>query len=459
SATAIKDEAGNFVMSRSTLFDIHDRKRAENERQLAQTALQQANEQLETKVQERTTELAQANTLLQVELRDRQRAEKALSESEKQLRLITDALPVLIAYVDSAQCYRFNNQAYEHWFGVSRMAIAGLPLQQVLGEAVYGSIKPHIEAVMAGQEASYETLVPYKNGDLRWVHVIYVPDFNQQGEVKGFVALITDITDRKRAQQVLQQAKEDLELKVKERTAELNQLNQDLVRSNQELEQFAYIASHDLQEPLRAITGYTQLLMQDYQDQLGQSAQEYTAYIVDGAKRMQQLIQDLLAYSRVGTRELAFTPTDCNEILNQVLKNLQVAIGEHNATILSDPLPTVIADNNQLMQLLQNLIGNGIKFHRQEPPQINISAELRDNEWLFQVRDNGIGIKPRYLDRIFEIFKRLHTRTNFPGTGIGLAICKKIVDRHGGRIWATSEPGVGTTFYFTIPQHHDHSNV
>lgn len=271
--------------------------------------------------------------------------------------------------------------------------------------------------------------------------------------------------DRKRAEEAILQLNQELESRVKQRTAELAQtneqlqktneqldiLNQEFQRSNQELEQFAYVASHDLQEPLRAITGYTQLLVNEYGDRFDETAQEYAGFVIDGAKRMQQLIQDLLAYSRVGTRGKEFAPTDCNVVLKQVLQNLQVAITDNQATITADRLPTINADQNQLVQLLQNLIGNAIKFYRNEPPQIYLTAAQQNNYWLFQVRDNGIGIKPQYLERIFEIFKRLHTRREYPGTGIGLAICKKIVTRHGGRIWAESEPGMGTTFYFTFP--------
>jgi light-regulated signal transduction histidine kinase (bacteriophytochrome) len=175
--------------------------------------------------------------------------------------------------------------------------------------------------------------------------------------------------------------------------------------------------------------------------------------------RMQQLIQDLLAYSRVSTRTQAFVSIDGNAVLRQAVNNLQVAIAESNATITHDPLPQVNGDKTQWLQLFQNLIANAIKFRREEPPQVHIMAESKDREWLFSVRDNGIGIKPQYLDRIFEIFKRLHTRREFPGTGIGLAMCKKIVERHGGRIWAESQPGVGTTFYFTIPLTPDPSPV
>lgn len=280
----------------------------------------------------------------------------------------------------------------------------------------------------------------------------------------GILALRTQ-RDRQRAEESILRLNQELEAKVKQRTTQLAQtneqlqqsneqlaiLNQEFQRSNQELEQFAYVASHDLQEPLRAIAGYTQLLVNEYRDRLDETALEYADFVVDGAKRMQQLIQDLLAYSRVGTRGQEFTSTDCNAVLQQALQNLQVAIADNQATITAHPLPTVNGDRNQLVQLLQNLIGNAIKFHREEPPHVHIAAQQQDNDWLFQVQDNGIGIKPQYLERIFEVFKRLHTRREYPGTGIGLAICKKIATRHGGRIWATSELGVGTTFYFTIP--------
>ncbi|RCJ42713.1 histidine kinase [Nostoc minutum NIES-26] len=307
----------------------------------------------------------------------------------------------------------------------------------------------------------------------------YYPPWNRWFEnrispsVEGLSIFFQDITPRKLAEEALQQSNEELEIKVEERTVELQQLNEELKRSNRELEQFAYVASHDLQEPLRAVTGYTQLLGQEYQDRLDESAQEYLTYIVDGAKRMQQLIQDLLVYSRVGTRPQQFALTDCNVVLNQALTNLQVAIAESNAIITHDPLPTLLADKSQLVQLFQNLIGNAIKFRKQEPPKIHISAVKRaagelltpnsctdainrvsthHSEWLFWVQDNGIGIKSQYLDRIFEVFRRLHTRREFPGTGIGLAICKKIVERHGGRIWAESQLGVGTIFYLTLKE-------
>ena len=225
----------------------------------------------------------------------------------------------------------------------------------------------------------------------------------------------------------------------------------ELERSNAELEQFAYVASHDLQEPLRMITGYTQLLAKRYGDKLDQNANEYIDYAVEGAKRMQGLIHDLLAYSRIGTRGKEFAPVDCQAIVTETLRTLQPAIQESAATITYDSLPTVMGDETQSLQLFQNLIGNAIKYRGSKPPVVQVSCKQEGEHWLFSVRDNGIGIDPKYAERIFVIFQRLHGRDQYAGTGIGLAVCKKIVERHGGKIWVESELGKGATFYFTIP--------
>jgi len=249
---------------------------------------------------------------------------------------------------------------------------------------------------------------------------------DEKGRIKGIRCTIQDITERKRAEE-------------------------ELARSNKELEQMAYVASHDLQEPLRMVTSYVQLLARRYKGKLDGDADEFIGFAVDGAARMQQLINDLLTYSRVGTRGKKFEPTDCEIILGQVLENLQIAIEEKRAIVTHDPLPTILADNVQLGQLFQNLIGNAIKFQGHEPPHVHVSASHNENGWVFSVRDNGIGIAPEYAERIFVIFQRLHTREKYPGTGIGLAVCKKIVERHGGRIWVESQPGKGATFYFTVP--------
>ncbi|QQS55882.1 MAG: hypothetical protein IPM89_10780 [Candidatus Competibacteraceae bacterium] len=237
----------------------------------------------------------------------------------------------------------------------------------------------------------------------------------------------------------------------------------ELRRSNADLEQFAYVASHDLQEPLRMVTGYLQLLERRYRDKLDDSAREFIAIAVDGAKRMQQLILDLLTFSRVSTRGHPYAPADMEQALADVLSSLEATVQEHAATVSHQPLPTVRADPAQMRMLLQNLVSNAVRFHRpDEQPQVNIATERLDNAhrapldgllsgWVFSVRDNGIGIDPRFFERIFVIFQRLHTREEYPGTGIGLAVCKKIVERHGGRIWVESTPDRGTCFYFFLP--------
>jgi len=268
----------------------------------------------------------------------------------------------------------------------------------------------------------------------------------------------------------------DLEQKVAKRTAELSKANEGLkrevaerkraeealVRSNTELEQFAYIASHDLQEPLRMVSGYVKMLERRYKGKLDADADDFIGFAVDGAERMSVLINDLLAYSRVTTRGKQFEPTGCEAVMEEVLSNLEVAVTETGATVTHDPLPTVMADRTQLGRLLQNLIGNAIKYHGEAPPEIHVSAKQTGGAWQFAVRDNGIGIEPQYHERIFAIFKRLHARDEYEGTGIGLAVARKIVERHGGRIWIESEPGTGSTFYFTIPQRevrtHDNSS-
>jgi PAS domain S-box-containing protein len=258
---------------------------------------------------------------------------------------------------------------------------------------------------------------------------------SQEGSPTQLILLaLEDITERKQVEKALA-----------EQTAELE-------RSNAELQQFAYVASHDLQEPLRMVASYTQLLARRYKDKLDTDANEFIDYAVDGATRMQTLINDLLAYSRVGTKGKSFDLTDCEVIWERALANLQEAIAESSARVSHDPLPTVIADDLQLSQLFQNLISNAIKFRRDDqPPQIHVSAKRKDKELVFSVRDNGIGIDSRYVERIFVIFQRLHNKEDYPGTGIGLAICKKIVERHRGRIWIESQPNQGTTVYFTIP--------
>ncbi len=242
-----------------------------------------------------------------------------------------------------------------------------------------------------------------------------------------------EITQRKRAQK-----------KLKETLAEL-------ASSNTDLEQFAYVASHDLQEPLRMISSYVQLLARRYSGKLDADADEFIGFAVDGAARMQKLINDLLTYSRVGRRRKLFEPTDVNYVLSLTLVDLENAIEESHAIITNDELPTVMADQAQVSQLLQNLLSNAIKFRGEGPPHIHISSEQENGQWIFSVSDDGIGIDPQYHERIFAIFQRLHGRTEYDGTGIGLSVCKSIVERHGGNIWLESKSGSGSTFCFSIP--------
>lgn len=256
----------------------------------------------------------------------------------------------------------------------------------------------------------------------------------------------------------LQVANKDLQMQVEQRERaekSLARYTEDLERSNRELEQFAYVASHDLQEPLRMVASFTQLLERRYADVLDSDGREFIAYAVDGANRMQALVSDLLAYSRVGTIGKSFSSTNCQAVLERAIRNLNLAIGESDAVVTHDPMPTVKADGTQLLQVFQNLLGNAIKFRSEAPPRIHVGAERRDGDWFFSICDNGIGIEPEHEERIFLLFQRLHSREHYGGTGMGLAICKKIVERHGGRIWMESELGEGTTFYFTLPADED----
>lgn len=233
--------------------------------------------------------------------------------------------------------------------------------------------------------------------------------------------------------------------------ARLKQSSANLERSNTDLQHFAYLASHDLIEPLRMVTSYLQLVQQRYQSKLDKQGQEFVTFAIDGASRMEALIRDLLEYSRVEIRGRPFEPTDCEQVFQQALSNLKVSIEETGAVVSHQPLPTILGDGVQLTQVLQNLVANAIKFRGQAPPRVEVTSERKGKEWLFVVRDNGIGIDPKFFERIFVIFQRLHTRQEYAGTGMGLAICKKIIERHKGKIWVESVAGKGSSFFFTLP--------
>jgi PAS domain S-box-containing protein len=417
---------GKPIQYLAASFNITDRKRAE-------FALQQLNQELEQRVQQRTTELEQTNARLQAEIKVRKQTEADLWESQQQLQAILDNSPTLIFVLDNQNRHLLSNRSYENLLSTTNEQLIGKSIYDVWS-AEFAEAFATINKQVLDQCLCIETeeVAPLDDG----IHTYLVNKFpllDANGVPYAVCGIAADITERKRTEQ------------------KLEQLTTDLKRSNQDLEQFAYVASHDLQEPLRAIKGFTQLLRQDYQNQLDESAQEYMSYIVDGATRMQQLIQDLLTYCRLSTDHQGVAAIDCNAVVRQAIANLEVAIADSNATVTHESLPTIKADKTQLIQLFQNLISNAVKFHRDEPPEVHIYAQLRNQEWLFFVRDNGIGIESKYLTRIFEVFKRLHSRTEFSGTGIGLAICKKIVESHSGSIWAESQPGLGTTFYFKIP--------
>jgi light-regulated signal transduction histidine kinase (bacteriophytochrome) len=257
---------------------------------------------------------------------------------------------------------------------------------------------------------------------------------DEKGRLRGFGKITRDITARRKAEEHLMKTMTELK------------------RSNDELGQFAYVASHDLQEPLRMVASYTELLAQRYQGRLDSDADEFIAFAVDGCHRMQGLIQDLLSYSRAGANEEALRQVSGEDALEKALRNLRAAIGESKAIVTHDSLPAIMTDETQLVQVLQNLVGNAIKYRSAEAPHVHVAAAKNgDQEWIFSVRDNGLGIAPEYFERIFILFQRLHGQKEFEGTGIGLAVCKKIVERLGGRIWVESQPGNGSTFFFTLP--------
>ena len=315
------------------------------------------------------------------------------------------------------------------WGSVGLAALIALIISFILVRSITRPIRRLTDAAVAVEHSQ-----PFEPSDIKDV-TSGSDEIAHLGRV--FSSMVTslrqELTERKAAEDALRQSVADLK------------------RSNTDLEQFAYVVSHDLQEPLRMVSSYVQLLSKRYKDKLDSDADDFIGFAVDGASRMQTLIHDLLKYSRVGTRGKPLTPTDCETLLWQTLSDLKVSIDDSGAVITHDALPTVMADGSQLTQVFRNLIGNAIKFKGDAPSRIHVAAEQKGGEWEFSVADNGIGISLEYFERIFVIFQRLHGRDEYEGTGIGLAVCKKIVERHGGRMWVESEPGSGSTFYFTIP--------
>ena len=397
--------------------------------------LRKSHDDLEKRVEERTSALQEAVNKLQREISERRRIEEALRESEAKFQQLFDEAPV--GY------HEYDTQGRITKVNRTELEMLGYPLEEMLGQPVWkfsGEEETSRHAVLAKLAGTippgrgFERTYRRKDGTTFPVIIEDRPLRDSEGRIIGIRSTIQDITDRREAEEALKQNTEAL------------------ARSNQELEQFAYVASHDLQEPLRMVTSYVQLLARRYQNRLDADAEEFINFAVDGATRMHTLINGLLAYSRVGTRGKPFEPTNCETIFQDSLDNLKMTMEESGAVVTHDSLPTVMADDLQLGQLFQNLIGNAIKFHGEEPPRVHVSAKPDGKQWVFSVRDNGIGIAPEFAERIFIIFQRLHGKEKYPGTGIGLAVCKKIVECHGGRIWVGSELGKGATFYFTLPR-------
>jgi PAS domain S-box-containing protein len=366
----------------------------------------------------------------------RKDAERHLAQMEGRYRGLLEAAPDAMVVVNRRGEIVLLNVQAEKQFGYRRDELVGQRMKNIIPEGfaerlISDGLRSPEDALAQQIGTGIELTGRRKDGSEFPIELMLSPLESAEGVL--VTAAIRDITTRKTAETHLLRKVEELN------------------HSNEELGQFAYIASHDLQEPLRMVASYTQLLSRRYKGKLDSEADEFIAFAVDGASRMQRLIQDLLAYSRVGTKGQELLDYSSEEALQQALINLRAPIGDSGARVTHDPLPTVLADEMQLIQLFQNLVGNAIKYQSQGVPQIHISAARNvEKKWIFSVKDNGLGIDPQYFERIFGMFQRLHKREEFAGTGIGLAICKKIVERHGGSISVESQPGQGSTFRFTL---------
>lgn len=385
----------------------------------------------------------------------RKRDEEALLDSERRYKALfnnrTSAVAHLRVVTDdngNPVDYYFDavNDPWQQVMGLSREHVVGRRGTEVfpgLREQEWDPVEHLGRIALDGGEGSFEIFFQPTG---QWVSIYaYSP---KHGEC---TVVFTDITERKSAEAEIRRLNAELDERVKRRTAELEKANEALVKSNIELQRFAHAAAHDLQTPLRSIVGFTQLLQREIDGCTDERAEEWMGLVIDNTKRLQTLIQDLLNYSRLDAEARPFAPVDLQQVMEQVVATLRTPISEAGAEVTWAGLPTVMADRIQLAQVLQNLIENGIKYNRSQPPRVSVTCERRDNDWVFAVADNGIGIDPKHHDRIFEIFRRLHSHQDIPGTGIGLAICHRIVERHGGRLWVESEPGRGSVFYFSLP--------
>ncbi|MGE5403116.1 MAG: ATP-binding protein [Ignavibacteriales bacterium] len=371
------------------------------------------------------------------EIEERRQAEAQLAEKEALLRDVLEFIPVGVWVMDDkSRLIIANHMVKKIWGGLKFDEKTGFADYKAWwtsnGERIPEQEWASLKAARGETILNEELLIECFDGTYKTILNSSVPIL-RDGKILGAIVTNVDITE------------------IKDNEEKLKHLLLELERSNNELEQFAYVASHDLQEPIRMVSSYTQLLANRYKGKLDEKANEYIEFAVDGARRMQILIRDLLKYSRVTSKAKPFEAIDCNEIIYDILSDLQLIISENRAVITHENMPEILGDPTQIRQLLQNLIINGIKFRGDRNPEIHIRAVRNQRDWIFSVSDNGIGIEQQFFDRIFMLFQRLHEKEKYPGTGIGLAICKKIVERHGGRIWLESEPEQGTTFYFTLP--------
>lgn len=381
------------------------------------------------------------------DITERKRFEETLVRAKQEWERTFDAVPDLIAILDKNHRIVRANRAMAERLGMTPEECEGKSCFSCMhGTCGPPGACPHALTIRDGKQHEAELYEERLGGDFL---VTTAPLFADDGRMLGSVHVSRDITERKKAEAKIRELNEEL----KENLFQLEELNAELERSNHDLQQFAYIASHDLQAPLHTVASFLQLLVRRYRGRLDDKADSYINYAIDGTTYMQRLLVDLLAFSRLGGGKLNLRPVDLGEIVGRIVFNLQKAITDQRAAVVIDSaLPQVVADESQMLHLLQNLIANAIKFHGEEAPRVEVFAERREGEWVICVRDNGIGIDPLYAERIFLIFQRLHKREEYGGTGIGLAICKKIVERHGGRIWVESQPGRGAAFCFSLPE-------